>query len=99
MFATASKSTLRWSPTLFADRYDVSRGDLLRTSASDFGACQNALDPNRTDTEFVDLETPLAGQAWFYLVRGHSDLCALAGSWGTTSTGAERVNSNPAGCP
>ncbi|MDQ7006425.1 MAG: VCBS repeat-containing protein [Acidobacteriota bacterium] len=98
-FEAGSESVITWSPAALADRYDVSRGDLASLDGSDYGACRNDDDPDTTDTRFEDASTPAAGAGYFYLVRSRNDLCALAGSWGHTSEGAERANSNPAACP
>ncbi|MBP7147200.1 MAG: thrombospondin type 3 repeat-containing protein [Acidobacteria bacterium] len=90
---------LAWSPTAFADRYDILRGAPASLAAGDYGACENEHDPEPADTTFVDPETPAAGAGFTYLVRGRNDLCRLAGTYGADSAGDERVNSNPAGCP
>jgi hypothetical protein len=98
-FEDDSKETLIWQAAVFADRYDVSRGDLDDLDGSDYGACQNDRDPDRTDTRFTDPDVPSPAAGYHYLVRGRDAACSLAGSWGTGSGGAERENANPAACP
>lgn len=65
----------------------------------DTTACQNARDPDLTDTSFVDDEIPLVSEGFFYLVRGRNLFCPAAGSYGSKSGGQQRVNGNPAACP
>ncbi len=98
-FEAGSKSVIIWSPATLADRYDVSRGELASLDGNDYGACRNDDDPDTTDTRFEDPSTPAPETGYFYLVRSRNDLCALAGSWGHTSEGTDRANTNPAACP
>jgi hypothetical protein len=42
---------------------------------------------------------PSFGDALFYLVRGIDSGCGGNGSWGATSAGVERTNSDPGACP
>ncbi|GAB4226967.1 MAG: hypothetical protein Kow0062_28900 [Acidobacteriota bacterium] len=98
-YSAGSTSEITWQAAAFADRYDVLRGDVAGLASGDYGACRTAEDPDPTDTVFDDPETPPAGTAWTWLVRARNDTCGLAGSWGTTSSGDERTNVNPAGCP
>lgn len=95
----ASSTALTWTPAPFGDRYDVSRGALAEIGRESYGACKTAADPNPTDTSFVDPDLPLPASGFFYLVRAVNTYCRLAGTWGTDSTGAPRVNGDPAGCP
>ncbi len=97
-YVSGSTAVMTWNTTPLADRYDVSRGLLPRASASDYGACLNAGDPDLSDIQFSDPELPPPAGAFFYLVRGQNVLCSTAGTWGTTSSGTERVNENSAAC-
>lgn len=98
-FAQQTHDILRWQPEVHADFYDVSRGTLPRGSVNDYGACQNSRDSNRSDTQFIDVETPLSGTSFFYLVRAIDTACGGAGTWGTDAAGNNRVNNNPGACP
>ena len=99
VFSAGSTSELTWQDAAFADRYDVLRGDPAGLPASDYGTCRTADDPDPTDTTFVDTARPDPGSGFTYLVRAYNDACALAGSWGASSAGDERTNTNPATCP
>jgi hypothetical protein len=92
-------TSISWSAALFSDLYDVERGLITQLNGSDFGECQNARDPDRTDTLFVDDEPAPPGQGFFYLVRGVNLSCGQSGGYGDQSSGDERTNSNPSGCP
>jgi hypothetical protein len=98
-FAVGSKTLLTWASVAFANRYDLLRGVVSALPTSDFGSCQNSLDPDLTDTSFVDPTVPAPGVARQYLVRGFNQRCAVAGSWGQRSDGSARVNTNPGSCP
>lgn len=90
---------LTWQPVAFADLYDISRGLLSDLDGSDFGACQNHRDPDRSDTSFEEDETPASADGFFFLVRGKNLGCPASGSYGDGSSGTERPNSNPLACP
>jgi hypothetical protein len=98
-FEAVSTERMRWQSEIHADRYDIARGVLPRASATDFGSCQNARDPNLTDTHFEDSDLPSSGTSFFYLVRAIDTACGGAGGWGNASNGVPRVNSNPNACP
>ena len=98
MLTGGAVTTLNWQATVFADVYDISRGTWLGLGGSDYGACQSDRDSDPTDTTFEDAEMPVVGDGFFYLVRGRNLTCPAAGSWGSDSSGAERVNTNPLGC-
>lgn len=98
-FEPGDTTALIWLPAALADRYDVARIDLPRTADDDYGACVTARDPDPADTRFADGEAPEPGHGYAYLVRGYDAPCAAAGTWGATSSGAERTNGNAAGCP
>lgn len=87
-----------WPLQPSADRYDVGRGLVTQLAPGAFGACQSARDPDATDGEFVDDQSPPIGNSFFYLVRGIDSGCGGNGSWGTTSAGLERINSDPSAC-
>lgn len=92
-------TTLSWDAAAFADAYDVSRGMLRDLDGADYGSCQNHRDSDRTDTGFEDDQVPDPGTGFFYLVRGRNAICQVAGSYGSRSSGEERENENPNGCP
>ncbi len=98
-FPAGSTAVLEWSTSLFADLYDVSRGEIAGLAGSNYGVCQNGLDPDRGDTTFSDAATPPAGSGFFYLVRGYNDSCQVSASWGQDSSGQVRSNANPGDCP
>jgi hypothetical protein len=98
-FEVGSSASLVWQPEVHAERYDISRGVLPHASNSDYGVCQNPRDSNLSDTSFTDSDQPVAGTSYFYLVRGVDTACGGAGSWGSTSAGVPRMNTNPSSCP
>ena len=99
VFAAGSREELVWNAEPLAEVYDISRGDLSRLAAGEYGACRNNDDADRTDTSFIDSEIPSPADGFFYLFRGVDLDCPAVGSWGSDSSGAERENTNPAGCP
>jgi hypothetical protein len=65
------KVTFSWAPSEFpADEYHDYRGLLSELSYAYFGACVDDLDPDRTDTLFVDATLPPVNDGFFYLVTG-----------------------------
>lgn len=92
-------TTIVWTSVSFATEYDVERGRLSTLTSTNLGDCQNGRDANRTDTQFVDTETPAVGDGFFYLVRAKSAGCPAVGTRGRDSAGHPRVNQNPAACP
>ncbi len=80
------RSTLVW-PYLPND--DVSGYDTLRSNQADDFTVATCLDANGADNTAVDIASPLAGDAYFYLVRARN-ACA-AGTLGTTSSGVLRA--------
>ncbi len=97
-FADGTPIVLTWPATPFADRYDVTRGDIAALAPGAYGACQTARDPDPTDVRFEDAERPTAGAGLFYLVRGTNDRCSTAGGWGAGSDGVPRANQHPDAC-
>ncbi len=90
---------MTWTAFSTAETYDVSRGRLSQLRFNDFGTCQNLRDQNLTDTTFIEPNNPPVGDGYFFLVRGRDTACGGVGTWGVSSSGAERINSNPAACP
>lgn len=91
----SNKTTLTWGPIAGATRYNVYRGDVASV-ATTYGTCQNARDPNLTDTQFVDTDTPTpAGKGFQYLVSYTSG--GTEKGLGRRSNGAARTVSSP--CP
>ncbi|MBP7146243.1 MAG: family 43 glycosylhydrolase [Acidobacteria bacterium] len=87
---------LDWDRPPFADRFDVVRSSLAALGAGAYGPC---LADQFEATSFEDADIPAAGAGFGYLVRGVNLACALPGTWGADSTGAPRVNHDPATCP
>ncbi|MDH3629393.1 MAG: FG-GAP-like repeat-containing protein, partial [Acidobacteriota bacterium] len=78
--AMAGGATLfGWDPEPLADRYDLVRGTLSDPAVR---VCATSQDPDPTDTEYVEVATPAAGEGWFYLVSGVDDQCGDRGPWG-----------------
>ena len=69
-----------WQPEQVADRYDIMRGDIENPTGA---VCWSHNDPDPTDVEFVEQQTPPPGACWFYAIRGVDEACGGAGSWGT----------------
>ena len=89
---------LSWPTTAFADAYDVARGSIAELDGLAYGACRGD-DPDSRDTTYFDSEVPPTGDGYFYLVRGVSETCGVAGSWGLTSDGTGREDGNLEVCP
>jgi hypothetical protein len=94
-----SSATVTWALLASAESYDVSRGRLTALSSNQFGSCQNARDAALTDREFVEPDLPPSGDGFFFLVRGRDTGCGGVGSYGTSSTGVERTNTDLLACP
>lgn len=92
----ATPSTLTWTPVIGATRYNVYRGDVSNV-AVDYGACQNARDPDLLDTLFNDPDVPApAGRGFQYLVSYETASGSEAGL-GRASDGSARSVAAP--CP
>jgi hypothetical protein len=89
-----SMTTITWDPVTDAFFYNVYRGDLAGLDVT-YGTCQNANDPNPTDTIYVDTENPPPGQGFSYLVSYR--LISGEAGLGTRSNGDPRVVAPP--CP
>lgn len=90
----SSKTGFTWAPLPDAFLYYVYRGDVSGLIA-DYGTCQNANDPDPTDTMYDDSEDPLPGQGFHYLVS-YLSIFGETGL-GATSNGVPRVVQTP--CP
>jgi hypothetical protein len=91
--------TLTWKAAASAESYDVTGGLLSQLAPSNYRVCQNARDPNLTDTTFVEPELPPASDGFFFLVRGRDSGCGGVGTWGRDAYGMERVNASSERCP
>lgn len=83
---------LGWAAAARADTYDLSRGGIAELQGGGFGIC---LAPGLSGLFYDDLEIPLPGEGFQYLVRGRDAGCGGAGTTGAGSGGAPR----PAPCP
>jgi len=97
------KITLRWPDVDGALSYNVYRGPLSDLVDGDddglpdmgYGDCQNDLDPDTTDLNYVDASVPAPNSGYFYVIA----VVDWAGEryLGTTSAGLPRVPALP--CP
>jgi len=100
----ADAMTLAWSPVSGAQSYHVYRGSLsgLRDTNGDglpdggYGTCQDARDPVRTDTTFIDADLPGGPQTGYFYLVSYAGASAEKGL-GTTSSGLRRFVVAP--CP
>jgi uncharacterized repeat protein (TIGR01451 family) len=72
---------ISWSATVNATAYDVVRGAISSLPVGPGGGDENCLSPNVAGTTAGDPTNPLAGQGFFYLIRGKAD-CG-SGPYGT----------------
>jgi len=86
---------LRWSNAAGADSFAVTRTLLSTLSTDNYGSC---LASDLLIQMFDDAEIPTAGDGFGYLVHGVDSLCG-PGTLGFTSTGSERLNTDPQACP
>lgn len=94
---STDRATLRWPKVSRALSYNVYRGAISGLTDLDldglpdlgYGECLNALDPDLSDTMFVDSSTPLPGAGFFYLIS-YEDGTGERGI-GRTSTGLDRL--------
>jgi len=99
----SSKTTMTWDPVQDAFLYYVYRGDVsglidsIPDGAPDggYGTCQNANDPNPTDTMYIDTEDPSPGAGFHYLVSYF--LISGETGLGTRTDGQPRLVQTP--CP
>ena len=87
--------TLTWDVETSAVEYHIYRDDLVDLSYGGFGECADYLDATRTDTALIDVQEPLPGLCFTYLITAQE----TGGDEGTLglATGAERSNFCP--CP
>jgi hypothetical protein len=67
------RETLYWTPLSWTDSYDVVRGDLstLRDTEGDYlSSVTTCVEDNVSGSSAIDTESPDAGGAFFYAVRG-----------------------------
>jgi len=86
---------LAWDVEPAAVEYHVYRDLLSNLSYTSYGACRDDLDGDRTDTLLDDLEEPLSGQAFIYLVTAEDG----TGQEGTLGLGSSAERSNYGACP
>ena len=89
------KETLLWDAEPSAIEYHIYRQDVTTLSYSGFATCADGLDPDRTDTQLVDANTPSSGSAFSYLISAE-DANGEEGTLGYAAA-AERSNFTP--CP
>ena len=90
----ATNTRILWDPVADAFLYNIYRGDLASLDVT-YGTCQNSNDPNPTDTMYDDIEIPLSGQGFAYLVSYR--LISGEAGLGTRSDGTPRIVAPP--CP
>jgi hypothetical protein len=100
----ADKQSLTWEAVSAALSYTVYRGSLADLVDGDgdglpdagYGECRNHLDPDVTDTAFLDSESPgTAGEGFFYIVG----FVATDGQLGLGNTSAGLRRSVVSACP
>ena len=80
------KQTMAWDASVSAAQSHVYGGLISDLSCTYFGACQDDLDPDLTDTILTDTGVPLAGEGWFYVVTAEGPT-GIEGSPGASSCG------------
>ena len=85
------KTDLAWDPESSVGVYNLYRG-LVSGIAPDFGSCQP---PELTSTLAIDADTPLASEAFFYLVTAEN----LLGEEGTKGFRSGEIAREGAVCP
>ncbi len=85
---------LTWSAIAGAQSYSVTRGDLLAVDSWIYGPC---LAQAIAVTSYDDAALPATGQGYLYLIQPWTQACG-AGTLGYESSGAERLNADPARC-
>jgi hypothetical protein len=89
----ADEITIGWETEGSVGTYAIYRAATSTLPGLAYGAC---LDSSLTNESYTDLDEPLAGQSYFYLVTARN-LLGEEGTKGYDSSGAERAN--PAPCP
>ncbi len=94
----AAPTLVSWPVVSGPLRYDIIRGDVAELArdggaGTDLGAvvCLENDSPDNDTLGFEDAEQPGVGDAFFYLYRGTQGLDDGPGSYGTASTGGERL--------
>jgi hypothetical protein len=98
----ADDATINWPGFGGAQLYRVYRGDFFDLVDGNgdglpdggYGECMNHLDPDTSDTTFVDVETPDLAAGFFYLM-GVVDALGVERFLGATSAGQPRTVANP----
>lgn len=98
-FEQGTRNTIIWSPIAGATRYNVYKGNLPQLAGPpvNYGTCQNATDPNLTDTQFVDNAVPNSTQKGFHYLVSYYTSGGVEKGLGKRSDGTARTVSVP--CP
>ncbi len=70
----------------------------IHSSYSDFGACRDDLDGDRTDQSLADIEVPPSGESFVYFITA-DDTPGAGGAEGSLGAGDCAERSNFAACP
>lgn len=91
LFYEADKQTLTWSaPSDLGGTGNSLVYDTLRSDVAESFDPATCVETNGADTTSLDGTVPLAGSAFFYLVRAENPCPGGVGSPGTSSAGSER---------
>jgi aminopeptidase N len=93
---TVAVDQVSWTPLPTADSYDVIRGLISEAHAGDYGPCFVS---QVSANAIADTDVPPPDDGFLYLIRGVDLGCGGAGTFGTDSAGATRVNGNSSACP
>jgi hypothetical protein len=93
---TVAVDQVSWDPSPTADRYDVIRGLLSEAHGGDYGPCFMS---QVSGNAIADTDVPPPDDGFLYLIKGVDLGCGGAGTLGTDSAGAARVNGNSSACP
>jgi hypothetical protein len=81
-----TKTRLSWDAELNATEYHVYRDAFTTLGYDHFGVCRDDLDPNRTDEQLDDFDTPAPGAGFFYLITAEDTLGAEGSAAEVTCT-------------
>ena len=84
----SAASVISWGAAPTATSYHVYRGTLSGIRAGDFGACQDARDPNLADTTFNEPDLPPSGSGFTFLAT--FSVNGAEASLGKTTAGVAR---------
>jgi hypothetical protein len=87
--AASGNTTLTWAAEPLASSYLVFRSSLEQVKVRYFGRCDSSVDPDPTDTAYVDAEVPAPGELSAYVVLGVGT-GGVHGRAGHDSEGRER---------